>query len=165
MDGSAFDDGDTSSEENDGFSEEFADASSRRDAGEAGPSNAHDQYTSAFVNHKAGMDGVDKAHVRRVVDEMSKNSAHYRNESRKEAKVEARRDGAAAAGRGGTKARATRDAYDDACSKQFVEYYLLAAVEPRGEVGRQIDARVGLQRELLRRAVSYDVAPLLRDGS
>ena len=36
------------------------------------------------------MDGVDKAHVRRVVDEMSKNSAHYRNESRKEAKVEAK---------------------------------------------------------------------------
>ena len=90
MDGSAFDDGDTSSEENDGFSEEFADASSRRDAGEAGPSNAHDQYTSAFVNHKAGMDGVDKAHVRRVVDEMSKNSAHYRNENRKEEKVEAK---------------------------------------------------------------------------
>ena len=49
-----------------------------------------------------------------------------------EAKAEARRDGAAAAGRGGTKAGATRDAYDDACSKQFVEYYLLADVEPRG---------------------------------
>ena len=49
-----------------------------------------------------------------------------------EAKAEARRDGAAAAGRGGTKARATRDAYDDACSKQFVEYYLIADAEPRG---------------------------------
>ena len=86
----AFDDGDTSSEEDEGFLEEFADASSRRDAGDAGPSDAHSHYTSAFVNHKAGMDGVDKAHVRRVVDEMSKNSAHYRNESRKEAKVEAK---------------------------------------------------------------------------
>ena len=86
----AFDDDDTSSEEDEGFLEEFADASSRRDAGDAGPSDAHSHYTSAFVNHKAGMDGVDKAHVRRVVDEMSKNSAHYRNESRKEAKVEAK---------------------------------------------------------------------------
>ena len=90
MDGCAFDDGDTSSEGNDGFLEEFADASSRRDAGDAGPSDAHSNYTSAFVNHKAGMDGVDKAYVRRVVDEMSKNSAHYRNESRKEEKVEAK---------------------------------------------------------------------------
>jgi len=86
----AFDDGDTSSEEDEGFVEGFADASSRRDAGDAGPSDAHSHYTSAFVNHKAGMDGVDKAHVRRVVDEMSKNSAHCRNESRKEAKVEAK---------------------------------------------------------------------------
>ena len=33
---------------------------------------------------------MDKAHVRRVVDEMSKNSAHYRNENRKEEKVEAK---------------------------------------------------------------------------
>ena len=86
----AFDDDDTSSEEDEGFLEEFADASSRRDAGDAGPSDAHSHYTSAFVNHKAGMDGVDKAHVRRVVDEMSKNSAHYRNENRKEEKVEAK---------------------------------------------------------------------------
>lgn len=89
MDGHAFDDDDTSSEEDEGFLEDFADASSRR-AGDAGPSDAHGQYTSAFVNHKAGMDGVDKAHVRRVVDEMSKNSAHYRNENRKEEKVEAK---------------------------------------------------------------------------
>ena len=89
MDGHAVDDDDTSSEEDEGFLEDFADASSRR-AGDAGPSDAHGQYTSAFVNHKAGMDGVDKAHVRRVVDEMSKNSAHYRNENRKEEKVEAK---------------------------------------------------------------------------
>lgn len=89
MDGHAFDDDDTSSEEDEGFLEDFADASSRR-AGDAGPSDAHGHYTSAFVNHKAGMDGVDKAHVRRVVDEMSKNSAHYRNENRKEEKVEAK---------------------------------------------------------------------------
>jgi DNA polymerase kappa len=89
MDGHAFDDDDTSSEEDEGFLEDFGDASSRR-AGDAGPSDAHGQYTSAFVNHKAGMDGVDKAHVRRVVDEMSKNSAHYRNENRKEEKVEAK---------------------------------------------------------------------------
>ena len=89
MDGHAFDDDDTSSEEDEGFLEDFGDASSRR-AGDAGPSDAHGHYTSAFVNHKAGMDGVDKAHVRRVVDEMSKNSAHYRNENRKEEKVEAK---------------------------------------------------------------------------
>ena len=89
MDGHAFDDDDTSSEEDEGFLEDFADASSRR-AGDAGPSDAHGHYTSAFVNHKAGMDGVDKAHVRRVVDEMSKNSAHYRNENRKEEKVDAK---------------------------------------------------------------------------
>jgi len=89
MDGHAFDDDDISSEEDEGLLEDFADASSRR-AGDAGPSDAHGHYTSAFVNHKAGMDGVDKAHVRRVVDEMSKNSAHYRNENRKEEKVEAK---------------------------------------------------------------------------
>ena len=40
----------------------------------------------------------------------------------------------------------------------------VARISP-GEVGRQIDTRVGLQRELPRRAVSYEVAPLRRDGS
>ncbi|PNH03025.1 DNA polymerase kappa [Tetrabaena socialis] len=47
-------------------------------------------YRSVFTNAKAGMEGVDKEHVQRVVYEMSKDSAHYRNEQRKQAQVDAR---------------------------------------------------------------------------
>ena len=40
----------------------------------------------------------------------------------------------------------------------------LAAAEARDEARRQVDTIIGLQRELPRRAVSYEVAPLRRDG-
>jgi hypothetical protein len=51
--------------------------------------------TSAFKFNlrrytQAGMDGVDKAKVQRVVYEMSKDSPHFANESRKEEAVERR---------------------------------------------------------------------------
>ena len=44
-------------------------------------------YNTVFTNNKAGMDMVDKDHVKRVVFEMSKGSAHFKNEQRKEAAV------------------------------------------------------------------------------
>eukprot|EP00803_Ostreobium_quekettii_P007518 evm.model.scf_237.8 EVM.evm.TU.scf_237.8 scf_237:50809-52710(-) len=47
-------------------------------------------YETVFTNEKAGMGGVDKERVKRVVFEMSKNSAHFKNEQRKQAKVEER---------------------------------------------------------------------------
>lgn len=53
-------------------------------------------------------------------------------EAEREAGVEARGDVAETSSGGGTRAHATRAAYDDACSKQFVEYYLIADAEPRG---------------------------------
>jgi DNA polymerase kappa len=96
MAGCASDDGDAS--DGDASDGDFLEAFAGRGAGDAssaGPSSfpgasAHSLYTSAFVNPKAGMDGVDTAHVRRVVDAMSRNSAHHRNETRKLEKVEAR---------------------------------------------------------------------------
>ncbi|KAG0475524.1 hypothetical protein HPP92_015210 [Vanilla planifolia] len=42
-------------------------------------------YTTAYTNAKAGMDGVDKDKVQRVVYEMSKGSKYFENEQRKEA--------------------------------------------------------------------------------
>ncbi|GFH08646.1 UmuC domain-containing protein [Haematococcus lacustris] len=45
-------------------------------------------YQTVFTNAKAGMEGVDKAHVQRVVYEMSKDSAHFKNEQRKQAQTE-----------------------------------------------------------------------------
>lgn len=44
-------------------------------------------YQTVFTNAKAGMDGVDKARVQQVVWEMSKDSAHFKNEQRKQASV------------------------------------------------------------------------------
>ncbi|XP_059647891.1 DNA polymerase kappa [Cornus florida] len=41
-------------------------------------------YHTAFTNAKAGMDGVDKERVQRVVYEMSKGSKYFENEKRKE---------------------------------------------------------------------------------
>lgn len=41
-------------------------------------------YESVFTNKKAGMDAVDRDKIKRVVYEASKNSAHFRNEQRKE---------------------------------------------------------------------------------
>ncbi|CAN1821435.1 DNA polymerase kappa [Linum perenne] len=42
-------------------------------------------YHTVFTNAKAGMDGVDKEKVQRVVYEMSKGSKYFENEERKEA--------------------------------------------------------------------------------
>ncbi|EEH54530.1 uncharacterized protein MICPUCDRAFT_3251, partial [Micromonas pusilla CCMP1545] len=47
-------------------------------------------FTNAFTNAKAGMEGVDREMVKRVVHDMSVNSAHFATESRKEAAVEAK---------------------------------------------------------------------------
>ncbi|KAJ0390951.1 hypothetical protein ATCC90586_012001 [Pythium insidiosum] len=43
-----------------------------------------------FTAQKAGMQGIDKAHVQKVVFEMSKDSAFFQNSMRQNAKVEAR---------------------------------------------------------------------------
>ncbi|KAF6260719.1 hypothetical protein COO60DRAFT_856036 [Scenedesmus sp. NREL 46B-D3] len=48
------------------------------------------QYSSVFTASKAGMQNVDKEKVKRVVFEMSKDSAHFKNEQRKQAQVDAR---------------------------------------------------------------------------
>ncbi|XP_059448478.1 DNA polymerase kappa-like isoform X1 [Corylus avellana] len=42
-------------------------------------------YHTVFTNAKAGMDGVDKERVQRIVYEMSKGSKYFENEERKEA--------------------------------------------------------------------------------
>ncbi|KAJ0010798.1 hypothetical protein Pint_33700 [Pistacia integerrima] len=42
-------------------------------------------YHTVYTNAKAGMDGVDKEKVQRVVYEMSKGSKYFENEERKEA--------------------------------------------------------------------------------
>ncbi|GFR48976.1 hypothetical protein Agub_g10994, partial [Astrephomene gubernaculifera] len=47
-------------------------------------------YQTVFTNAKAGMEGVDKEYVQKVVYEMSKDSAHFRNEQRKQAQLAAR---------------------------------------------------------------------------
>ncbi|KAJ7562419.1 hypothetical protein O6H91_03G068200 [Diphasiastrum complanatum] len=49
-------------------------------------------YDTVFLNAKAGMDGVDKEKVQKVVYEMSKGSRYFENEKRKEAVVEQRID-------------------------------------------------------------------------
>ncbi len=43
-----------------------------------------------FTNAKAGMVGVDKEKVQKVVYEMSEGSAHFKNEERKQKQVEAK---------------------------------------------------------------------------
>ncbi|KAF5827726.1 hypothetical protein DUNSADRAFT_170 [Dunaliella salina] len=47
-------------------------------------------YHTVYTNAKAGMEGVDKAHVQKIVYEMSKGSKHFMNEQRKNAETEAR---------------------------------------------------------------------------
>ncbi|KAG2435360.1 hypothetical protein HXX76_007433 [Chlamydomonas incerta] len=47
-------------------------------------------YQTVFTNAKAGMEGVDKARVQQIVWEMSKDSAHFKNEQRKQASVQER---------------------------------------------------------------------------
>lgn len=44
-----------------------------------------ESYNTVYTNAKAGMDGVDKEKVQRVVYEMSKGSKYFENEERKEA--------------------------------------------------------------------------------
>ena len=49
-------------------------------------------YATVFTNQKAGMDDMvhSKEHIQRTVYEMSKNSAHFKNERRKEAAADER---------------------------------------------------------------------------
>ena len=51
---------------------------------EEGEKNSH-KYV--FTNEKAGMGGVDKKHVARVVHEASKGSKFYEHASKQDAKV------------------------------------------------------------------------------
>ncbi|KAL1192585.1 DNA polymerase kappa [Cardamine amara subsp. amara] len=44
-----------------------------------------ESYNTVFTNAKAGMEGVDKEKVQRIVYEMSKGSKYFQNEERKEA--------------------------------------------------------------------------------
>jgi DNA polymerase kappa len=59
----------------------------------AAPQQQHaawQDYQSVFTAAKAGMDGVDKDKVKKTVYEMSKDSAHFKNEQRKQALVDAK---------------------------------------------------------------------------
>ena len=58
----------------------------------AAASNASDTQAHLFhfTANKAGMGGVDKAKVNRVVHDMSKNSAHHKHALKQDAKVDAR---------------------------------------------------------------------------
>ncbi|CAA6657529.1 unnamed protein product [Spirodela intermedia] len=49
-----------------------------------------ESYQTVYTNAKAGMDGVDKEKVQRVIYEMSKGSKYFENEQRKEAIVKQR---------------------------------------------------------------------------
>ncbi|XP_021717127.1 DNA polymerase kappa-like isoform X2 [Chenopodium quinoa] len=49
-------------------------------------------YHTVYTNAKAGMDGVDKEKVQRIVYEMSKGSKYFENEERKEALMRQRTD-------------------------------------------------------------------------
>lgn len=46
-----------------------------------------ESYNTVYTNAKAGMDGVDKEKVQRVLYEMSKGSKYFENEERKEAEI------------------------------------------------------------------------------
>jgi hypothetical protein len=56
----------------------------------AGGGGAPPTYATVFTNAKAGMEGVDKERVKRLVYEMSKDSPHFLNEQRKMAATEER---------------------------------------------------------------------------
>ncbi|KAL4181547.1 hypothetical protein AMTRI_Chr12g271690 [Amborella trichopoda] len=49
-------------------------------------------YNTVYTNAKAGMDGVDKERVQKIVYEMSKGSKYFENEKRKEASIQQRVD-------------------------------------------------------------------------
>ncbi|XP_043709969.1 LOW QUALITY PROTEIN: DNA polymerase kappa [Telopea speciosissima] len=51
----------------------------------AGAARPWQSYHTVYTNAKAGMDGVDKEKVQRIVYEMSKGSKYFENEERKEA--------------------------------------------------------------------------------
>ncbi|KAH7291826.1 hypothetical protein KP509_29G037100 [Ceratopteris richardii] len=55
--------------------------------GSTDPNQPWQAYHTVFTNAKAGMDGVDKEKVQRVVYEMSKGSKYFENEKRREALV------------------------------------------------------------------------------
>ena len=48
---------------------------------------APQDYATVFTNAKAGMDKVDKERVKQVVYEMSKDSPHFMEERRKQART------------------------------------------------------------------------------
>ncbi|KAG1657976.1 hypothetical protein FOA52_008036 [Chlamydomonas sp. UWO 241] len=62
---------------------------------QAGPPPSHggprSDYSTVFTNSKAGMEGLseaDKARIKQVVFDMSKGSAHFENEQRKQAQLD-----------------------------------------------------------------------------
>ncbi|CAG9464882.1 unnamed protein product [Pedinophyceae sp. YPF-701] len=65
-----------------------------RDAAHGAPDGARgegwQQCDTVFTNEKAGMGGVDKERVKRVVYELSKGSAHFAQEQRKQRDADAR---------------------------------------------------------------------------
>lgn len=58
------------------------------ESGGATPHTAVPLYETVYTNAKAGMDGVDTEKVKRVVYEMSKDSAYFQNDARKNAATE-----------------------------------------------------------------------------
>ena len=47
-------------------------------------------FGTVFTNDKAGMGAVDKDRIKNIVYEMSKDSAHFRNDLRKQSQTEQR---------------------------------------------------------------------------
>ena len=98
-------------------------------------------FTSAFTNAKAGMEGVDKDKVKRVVHEMSKDSSHFHNETRKENAVEERiramqKRWNELRGRRGQRQRADNDDGDINNASEYVDNSELSAV--RAAVERRV---------------------------
>ena len=60
------------------------------DAADADTMTEPPQWRMALNTHKAGMQGLDKEYVNRIIHEASKNSLFYQNEMKKEKLVEAR---------------------------------------------------------------------------
>lgn len=62
-------------------------AKSEASVGSEDPSSSRpwESYHTVFTNAKAGMEGVDKEKVQRIVYEMSKGSKYFENEEKKEA--------------------------------------------------------------------------------
>ncbi|KAK1359024.1 DNA polymerase kappa [Heracleum sosnowskyi] len=58
-----------------------------KDSEETPTSRPWQTYHTVFTNAKAGMEGVDKEKVQRIVYEMSKGSKYFENEARKEAEM------------------------------------------------------------------------------